>query len=99
MSTRRRAGLAAAAVATLALTAACGSSANQSAGTATTDNVQPAGQGTSDYGYGSSGGAAAPAARRAATPAARPRRPPPAPASWPCTRTPSSARSSPTPRA
>lgn len=57
MSTRRRAGLAAAAVATLALTAACGSSTEQSAGTATADNVQPAGQGTSDYGYGSSGGA------------------------------------------
>ncbi|MFC9231938.1 SCO0930 family lipoprotein [Streptomyces decoyicus] len=56
MITRRRAGLAATAVATLALTAACGSSGNQSAGTPTTDNVQPAGQGTSDYGYGSSGG-------------------------------------------
>ncbi|MFG3120319.1 SCO0930 family lipoprotein [Streptomyces sp. NPDC048197] len=55
MITRRRAGLAAAAVATLALTAACGSSDNQSAGTTTTDNVQPAGQGTSQYGYGSSG--------------------------------------------
>ncbi len=54
MITRRRAGLAAAAVATLALTAACGSS-NQSASTPTTDTVQPAGQGTSDYGYGSSG--------------------------------------------
>ncbi|GES29724.1 SCO0930 family lipoprotein [Streptomyces angustmyceticus] len=55
MSTRRRAGLAAMAVATLALTAACGSSDNQSAGTPTADNVQPAGQGTSDY--GSSGSA------------------------------------------
>ncbi|MFI9046697.1 SCO0930 family lipoprotein [Streptomyces sp. NPDC053427] len=53
--TRRRAGLAATALATLALTAACGSSGNQSAGTPTTDTVQPAGQGTSDYGYGSSG--------------------------------------------
>ncbi|MEV5128524.1 SCO0930 family lipoprotein [Streptomyces decoyicus] len=56
MITRRRAGLAATAVATLALTAACGSSGNQSAGAPATDNVQPAGQGTSDYGYGSSGG-------------------------------------------
>ncbi|AJT66864.1 SCO0930 family lipoprotein [Streptomyces chattanoogensis] len=54
-TTRRRAGLAATALATLALTAACGSSGNQSAGTPTTDTVQPAGQGTSDYGYGSSG--------------------------------------------
>ncbi|MFJ9420114.1 MULTISPECIES: SCO0930 family lipoprotein [unclassified Streptomyces] len=55
--TRRRAGLAATALATLALTAACGSSGNQSSGTTpTTDVVQPAGQGTSDYGYGSSGG-------------------------------------------
>ncbi|MFG2137147.1 SCO0930 family lipoprotein [Streptomyces sp. NPDC048650] len=53
--TRRRAGLAATALATLALTAACGSGGNQSAGTPTTDTVQPAGQGTSDYGYGSSG--------------------------------------------
>ncbi|MFJ6749754.1 MULTISPECIES: SCO0930 family lipoprotein [unclassified Streptomyces] len=50
MITRRRAGLAAAAVATLALTAACGSSGNQSNGIPTTDTVQPAGQGTSDYG-------------------------------------------------
>ncbi|MEV7382693.1 SCO0930 family lipoprotein [Streptomyces lydicus] len=56
MITRRRAGLAAAAVATLALTAACGSSTNQGAGTSpNADSVQPAGQGTSDYGYGSSG--------------------------------------------
>ncbi|GAB7033287.1 SCO0930 family lipoprotein [Streptomyces sp. NPDC021749] len=55
MIIRRRAGLAAAAVATLALTAGCGSSDNQSAGTATTDNVQPAGQGSDAYGYGSSG--------------------------------------------
>ncbi|TJZ55998.1 hypothetical protein FCH28_12095 [Streptomyces piniterrae] len=54
MITRRRAGLAAAAVATLALTAACGSSGNQ-AGTPTTDTVQPAGQGSADYGYGASG--------------------------------------------
>jgi predicted lipoprotein with Yx(FWY)xxD motif len=50
MITRRRAGLAAAAVATLALTAACGSSDNRSATVPTTDTVQPAGQGTSDYG-------------------------------------------------
>ncbi|WP_407552832.1 SCO0930 family lipoprotein [Streptomyces sp. Pv4-95] len=55
MSTRRRVGLAAAAVAALALTAGCGSSGNQGATTPTTDTVQPAGQGTSDY--GSSGGA------------------------------------------
>ncbi|MEU7542231.1 hypothetical protein ABZ952_10840 [Micrococcus luteus] len=55
MITRRRAGLAAMAVATLALTAACGSSDNQSAGTTPTqDQVQPAGAG-SDYKYGSSG--------------------------------------------
>ncbi|WP_433856471.1 SCO0930 family lipoprotein [Streptomyces kronopolitis] len=55
MITRRRAGLAAMAVATLALTAACGSSDNQSAGTTPTqDQVQPAGSGT-NYKYGSSG--------------------------------------------
>ncbi|MFD5732146.1 SCO0930 family lipoprotein [Streptomyces sioyaensis] len=55
MITRRRAGLAAMAVATLALTAACGSSDNQSAGTTPTqDQVQPAGAG-SDFKYGSSG--------------------------------------------
>ncbi|GAU68022.1 lipoprotein [Streptomyces sp. NBRC 110611] len=54
---RRRAGLATAAVATLALTAACGSSGSQGAGSTTpaTDTVQPAGQGTNDYGYGGSG--------------------------------------------
>ncbi|MGA5272040.1 SCO0930 family lipoprotein [Streptomyces lydicamycinicus] len=57
MINRRRAAFAAAAVATLALTTACGSSGTQSApGTTSADNVQPAGQGTSDYGYGSSGG-------------------------------------------
>lgn len=55
MTTRRRAGLAAAAVATLALTAACGSSGNQSYGTPTTDTVQPAGQGTTQYGSSGSG--------------------------------------------
>ncbi|MEU9113440.1 SCO0930 family lipoprotein [Streptomyces sp. NPDC048483] len=53
--TRRRAGLAATTLATLALTAACGSSGNQSADTPTTDLVQPAGQGTSDYGSSGSG--------------------------------------------
>ncbi|ARF55483.1 SCO0930 family lipoprotein [Streptomyces gilvosporeus] len=54
--TRRRAGLAATALAALALTAGCGSSTNQGAGsTPSSDTIQPAGQGTSDYGSSGSG--------------------------------------------